>query len=330
MEKMKLGNSDLKVSRQGLGCMGMSEFYGDANQAKAIEVIHEAIKLGVNFFDTADMYGFGENEVLVGKALADNDNREDIVLATKCGIVRNKSQPQLREFNNTPEYIISSCEQSSQRLNTHIDLYYLHRVVEDKSSVRNAMKAMAGLLAKGKIRAVGLSEVSAETILYAHECLLEFTNNKQGLSAVQTEYSLLTRDVEHNGVLAVCRQLGISFVAYSPICRGLLGGKINSLQHLANNDFRQNLPRFRGDNLDHNNQFIQSISAVARDKGCTTAQLSLAWLARHDANVIAIPGTKRMEYLKQNIAAVDINLSNEEYAQVASLSDKFFVKGDRY
>lgn len=330
MKTKKLGNSDIIVSSQGLGCMGMSEFYGDSDKENAKQVISTAVDLGVNFFDTADMYGYGENEKLVGEAIDKLPNREKLVIATKCGIVRDKSQPGLREFNNSPEYIISSCSSSTERLGTYIDLYYLHRVVDDKQTLNHAMKAMATLLGQGKIRAVGLSEVSAENIKFAHACLLDLTDGKHGLSAIQTEYSLLSRDVEQNGALDTCHELGLSFVAYSPICRGLLSGEINSLDGLHSNDFRRNLPRFSGNNLDYNNQFTQSMSAIANDKHCTTAQLSLAWLTHQHDNVITLPGTKKLQYLQQNVAAVDITLTNDEYSHITSLSDKFIVKGDRY
>ncbi|ABE56459.1 aldo/keto reductase [Shewanella denitrificans OS217] len=330
MRKILLGNSDIQVSTQGLGCMGMSEFYGEAEPLNAYQVLKEAISLGVNFFDTADMYAYGENERLLSEILSQHPAREELIIATKCGIVRDKSQPTARHIDNSPEYIKASCDRSTLRLNTHIDLYYLHRVKDDKQSIKLAMQAMAELLSEGKIRAVGLSEVSAENILFAHDCLLTYTQGRQGLSAIQTEYSLLSRDVERNGVLDTCQQLGISFVAYSPICRGLLSGAIQSKDDLVVTDFRQNLPRFNQENLAHNNQFTQALAQLAQANNCTAAQLSLAWLSKHRTNVISIPGTKRIEYLRENVAAAAISLSQSDYQHLTELSDAFIVKGERY
>ncbi|MDP5211012.1 aldo/keto reductase [Microbulbifer sp. 2205BS26-8] len=328
MKSIYLGNTNIQISRQGLGCMGMSEFYGATNDENSISVIHKAIEKGVNFFDTADMYGYGENEILLGRAITDVEFRESLVISTKCGIYRDRINPKMRTWNNTPEYIEKCCSESLDRLNTYIDLYYIHRVVEDKQSIRLAMKKMAELIDKQKIRSLGLSEISAEYLVMAHDYLLEFTKGEHGISALQTEYSLMTRDVEKNDVFKTCSNLGITFVAYSPICRGLLSGLIRNKNQFEDNDFRKNLPRFSNDNLPTNLQLVEEMEKLANKKQCTLAQLSLAWV--HETGAVPIPGTKQLKYLSENISAESIKLTKKEFNLLSDLSSKYQAKGDRY
>ena len=330
MDYIKLGATEIKVSLEGLGCMGMSEFYGNANNAQSEKVISVAIESGINFFDTADVYAFGDNERLIGKVIGNLPQREQLVLATKCGIIRDKKDVQKRGVDNSPEYIKKCCDLSLDRLGTYIDLYYLHRVVDDSPTIKEAMKSMASLLKVGKIRAVGLSETNEKNIRYAHQCLLEETSGKHGISAVQTEYSLLSRGVEKDGVLKTCDELGITFVAYSPISRGLLSGELTTLEHLDSNDFRRALPRFSDENLAYNNQITKIIYEMAKEKKCTPAQLSLAWLMHNKASVVPIPGTKKIQHLEQNIDAVNIKLTANEHKHLSTLSKGFKAKGLRY
>lgn len=326
----EIGKSGLKVSKQGLGCMGMSEFYGDTNDQESLKLLQQALKLGVNFFDTADVYGYGHNEKLLGEFIKTVPDRDSLVLATKCGIVRDEHDSQKRGVDNSFDYIIACCEASLARLQTNIDLYYLHRTINDKAVIEDAMSAMALLLEQGKIKAVGLSEVSADYIRYAHNYLLSITENKHGISAVQTEYSLISRSVENNGVLDICNELGITFVAYSPISRGLLSGEIDTVTQLAADDFRRNLPRFSEENLTHNNRINQVLKQVAEQKQCTIAQLVLAWLMNKSARVIPIPGTKQLKYLQQNTQAMTITLTPDEVELLNNLSADFTAKGGRY
>ncbi|MDF1655605.1 MAG: aldo/keto reductase [Coxiellaceae bacterium] len=311
----------LSVSSIGLGCMGMSEFYGQTDEKQAITTIRYALDNGVNLLDTADIYGYGDNERLIAKALLGRA-RDKVILATKCGIVRDPSDPMVRGLNGSPEYIRQSVENSLRRLDTdYIDLFYLHRV-DPNVAIEDSVNAMSQLVAQGKIREIGLSEASAETLRRA--------NAVHSLAAVQTEYSMVSRDVENNDVLTVCDQLGISFVAYSPLCRSLLTDAISSATIATKNDFRQFLPRFNADNLEANQRAIASIEQFAEGKQCSLAQLSLAWLLARGDNIVPIPGTKRTEYLKQNIAAMQIQLSVNEMQQLEQLLQAVVINGARY
>ena len=330
MSLTEIGKSGLKVSKQGLGCMGMSEFYGDTNDQESLELLQQALKLGVNFFDTADVYGFGHNEKLLGEFIKTVPDRNSLILATKCGIVRDEHDSQKRGVDNSYDYILACCETSLTRLQTNIDLYYLHRTINDKTVIEAAMSAMALLLEQGKIKAVGLSEVSADYIHYAHNYLLSITNNKHGISAVQTEYSLMSRGVESNQVLDTCNELDITFVAYSPISRGLLSGEIETIANLASDDFRRNLPRFSEENLAHNNRINLALKELAERKQCTIAQLALAWLMNKSPRIIPIPGTKQLKYLQQNTQAMAITLTPDEVELLDNLSADFAAKGGRY
>lgn len=330
MNMLTIGNSHLAVTPQGLGCMGMSEFYGQSNDQHSKQLLQYAVSAGVNFFDTADIYGYGRNEILLGEFIATLPDRTHVVIATKCGIIRDEHDLQKRGIDNSREYIFACCEASIARLNTTIDLYYLHRVIDNPDAIFVAMSAMASLLKAGKIKAVGLSEANAEYIRYAHQCLLDITEGKHGISAVQSEYSLLSRGVENDGVLAACRELGITFIAYSPISRGLLSGELNTLDKLDHDDFRRTLPRFSDENLSHNNKLTTALTELAQAKSCTPAQLALAWLMHQSPAVIPIPGTKQQKYLQQNINAMIVTLNADEMNLLDSLSGNFKVQGTRY
>lgn len=330
MNMLTIGKSHLTVTPQGLGCMGMSEFYGQSDDNQSKQLLQNAISSGVNFFDTADIYGYGRNEILLGEFIATLEDRSQIVISTKCGIIRDEHDAQKRGVDNSREYIFACCEASIARLNTTIDLYYLHRVIDNPDAIFVAMSAMASLLKAGKIKAVGLSEANAEYIRYAHQCLLDITEGKHGISAVQSEYSLLSRGVESDGVLDACSELGITFIAYSPISRGLLSGELNTLDKLDHDDFRRTLPRFSDENLSHNNKLTTALTELAQAKACTLAQLALAWLMHQSPAVIPIPGTKQQKYLLQNINAMQVTLSTDEMSLLNSLSTDFQVQGTRY
>jgi len=286
MKIKSLGNQGLKASEIGLGCMGMSEFYGETDEEESIKTIHKAFDLGVTFFDTADMYGPYLNEKLVGKAIA--PFRKEITLATKFGIVRDPENPKKRGANGRPEYVKSSIEGSLKRLNVEvIDLYYLHRKDPD-TPIEETVGAMADLIKEGKIRGIGLSEVNAETLRKAHAT--------HPISALQTEYSLWSRDPEDE-IIPACKELGIAFVAYSPLGRGFLTGQIKKFEDLAEDDFRRSSPRFMGENFDKNIELVKKIESIAKDKNCTPAQLALAWVLAQGDNIFPIPGTKRIKYL---------------------------------
>jgi aryl-alcohol dehydrogenase-like predicted oxidoreductase len=316
MEHRTLGQG-LEVSAEGLGCMGMSEFYGATDDAESVATIHEALDLGVNFLDTADMYGPFTNERLVGSAI--KGRRDEVILATKFGNERGEDGSYIR-VNGTPEYVLSACDASLARLGVeYIDLYYQHRV-DPSVPIEETVGAMKLLAEAGKVRHLGLSEAAASTIERAHAV--------HPIAALQSEYSLWTRDPE-DGVLATCRRLGIGFVAYSPLGRGFLTDEIET-SALENSDFRSHNPRFSGSAREHNLALARRVMAIARDKGVTAAQLSLAWVLSRGPDVVPIPGTKRRRWLRENVAALDITLSDEDVAALEAAVPRDSVQGDRY
>jgi aryl-alcohol dehydrogenase-like predicted oxidoreductase len=314
-----LGTADaaLTVSTLGLGCMGMSEFYGNADESEAVGTIHRALDLGVSFLDTADMYGPFTNEQLVGRAIA--GRRDEVVLATKFGNVRDPQDPTNRRIDGSPEYVRSACDASLQRLGVdHIDLYYQHRV--DKSvPIEDTVGAMAELVTAGKVRHLGLSEASVDTIRRAHAV--------HPITALQTEYSLWTRHVEDE-ILPTLRDLGIGLVPYSPLGRGFLTGTITSTDNLAADDFRRHNPRFQGDALEANLRIVEAVRAVAERKGATPGQLALAWVLAQGDDVVPIPGTKRVRYLEENVAAAAVELSREDLDELEAAVPA--AVGERY
>jgi aryl-alcohol dehydrogenase-like predicted oxidoreductase len=318
MQKRRLGTEGLEVSAQGLGCMGMSEFYGSSDEGEAIATILRALDLGVTFLDTADMYGPFTNEKLVGRAIA--GRRDEVVLATKFGNQRGEDGSFLG-INGKPDYVRAACDASLQRLGVeHIDLYYQHRV--DKSvPIEETVGAMAELVEQGKVRYLGLSEASPETIRRAHAV--------HPISALQTEYSLWTRDPE-DAVLPTVRELGIGFVAYSPLGRGFLSGAITKPEDLAEGDFRRNNPRFQGANFDKNLELVERVREIAAERDVTPGQMALAWLLHQGEDIVPIPGTKRREYLEENAAASDISLSAEELERIDEAAPAGGTAGDRY
>jgi aryl-alcohol dehydrogenase-like predicted oxidoreductase len=316
METIALGTEGLLVSRQGLGCMGMSDFYGPRDDTESIATIHRALELGVTFFDTSDMYGPHTNEMLVGKALA--GRRDDAVIATKFGIVRDPDAPTRRAVNGRPEYVREACEGSLSRLGVdHIDLYYQHRVDPD-TPIEETVGAMGELVAQGKVRYLGLSEAAPATIRRAHAV--------HPISALQTEYSVWSRDPEHE-ILPTLRELGIGFVPYSPLGRGFLTGTLRSLDGLDDADFRRYQPRFQGDNLAANVAIIEVVDQLAQAKGCTPGQVALAFVHAAGRDVAPIPGTKRRSYLEENVAALDVELTEEDLAVLDRVAP---AQGERY
>jgi aryl-alcohol dehydrogenase-like predicted oxidoreductase len=303
VQSVPLGSQGLSVSRQGLGCMGMSEFYGPGDDDESIATIVRALELGVTFLDTSDVYGPHTNERLVGRAIA--GRRDDVVIATKFGILRDPDDPTRRGVDGRPEYVKPACEASLQRLGIdHIDLYYQHRVDPD-TPIEETVGAMGELVADGKVRFLGLSEAAPETIRRAHAT--------HPISALQSEYSIWARHPEAE-ILPTLRELGIGFVPYSPLGRGFLTGKLRSLGQLAADDFRRQQPRLQGDNLAANIAIVERIDALASEKDVTPAQIALAWVHAQGEDVVPIPGTKRRSYLEENAAAVDVELSEDDLA----------------
>src|SRR5215218_4225004 len=316
MDTRKLGSQGLEVSEQGLGCMGMSEFYGTTDEAEAIATIHRALELGVNFLDTADMYGPFTNERLVGRAIA--GRRDEVVLATKFGNVRGENGERLG-IRGDAEYVHQACDASLERLGVdHIDLYYQHRVDPDVP-IEETVGAMAELVAAGKVGHLGLSEAAPETIRRAHAT--------HPITALQTEYSLWSRDPEEE-ILPTCRELGIGFVPYSPLGRGFLTGAIKSPEDLDEDDYRRFSPRFQGENFQRNLDVVAKIEELAERKGVTPAQLALAWVLAQGEDLVPIPGTKRRTYLEQNVAAIDVTLTDEDFTRIDTELPK--AAGERY
>jgi aryl-alcohol dehydrogenase-like predicted oxidoreductase len=318
MDQRRLGSEGLVVSEIGLGCMGMSEFYGSGEEDESIATIRRAIDLGVTLLDTADMYGPFTNERLVGKAI--EGRRDEVNVATKFGIQREEDGAMLG-INGRPEYVRSACDASLQRLGVdHIDLYYQHRV-DPETPIEETVGAMKELVEAGKVRYLGLSEAAPETIRRAHEV--------HPISALQTEYSLWSRDVEDE-ILPTLRELGIGFVAYSPLGRGFLTGQIRRFEDLPEGDYRRQSPRFQGENFDKNLELVERVNEIADEKDVTPGQLALAWLLQGGDDIVPIPGTKRREYLEENVAATNIELTDEDLRRIEEVASKDVAAGERY
>jgi len=318
VKKRRLGTQGLETSALGLGCMGMSEFYGTADEGEAIATIHRALELGVNFLDTADIYGPFTNERLVGRAI--KGRRDEVVLATKFGNVRNEQGERLG-IRGDREYVLAACDASLERLGTdRIDVYYQHRV-DPQTPIEETVGAMAELVEQGKVRYLGLSEAAVETIRRAHAV--------HPISALQTEYSLWSRDVEDE-ILPTVRELGIGFVAYSPLGRGFLSGRIRSVEDLEENDFRRINPRFQGENFQKNLELVERVEELAAAKGCTAAQIALAWVLAQGEDIVPIPGTTRVKNLEQNVAALEVELTVDELRDLEAVFPKGAAAGDRY
>ncbi len=319
MTQRTLGPSKIPVSALGLGCMGMSDFYGPRDDAQSIATIHRAVDLGVTLFDTADMYGPHTNERLVGQAL--RPHRERVLIATKFGIVRDLVDPSRRTMNGRPEYVRASCDGSLQRLGVdHIDLYYLHRMDPD-TPIEETVGAMAELVTAGKVRFLGLSEAGAATLRRAHAV--------HPIAALQSEYSLWSRDIEGE-IIDTCRELGVTLVPYSPLGRGFLTGAIRRFEDLAPDDFRRRAPRFQGANFAKNLALVDAVAEMAQMKGCTPAQLALAWVLAQGDDMVPIPGTRSEQRLEENLGALDVALDEADLSRLEAIVPPDVVAGQRY